>query len=137
MTVPRVLVVEDEKDNMDLFVQILNFHGCEVLKAEDGREAINMTQECKPDLVLMDLSLPALDGWEATRALKGIPDVSHIPVIALTAHAMVGDRERALAAGCDGYISKPIEVTSFYREVCTYLVAPHPATSSAAADGRS
>jgi two-component system cell cycle response regulator DivK len=126
MKAPRVLVVEDEKDNMDLFVQILSFHGCEVLKAEDGREAITITQEQAPDLVLMDLSLPALDGWEATRALKGIPEVSHIPVVALTAHAMVGDRERALKAGCDGYISKPIEVTRFYRQICAYLKEPCP-----------
>ena len=126
MRTPRVLVVEDEKDNMDLFVQILHYHGCEVLKAGDGREAINVTQQEKPDLILMDLSLPALDGWEATRALKGIPEVSHIPVIALTAHAMVGDKERALAAGCDGYISKPIEVTGFYEEVCGYLKEPCP-----------
>jgi CheY-like chemotaxis protein len=126
MKAPRILVVEDEKDNMDLFVQILNFHGCEVLQAEDGREAINITQKQVPDLILMDLSLPALDGWEATRALKGIPAVSHIPVVALTAHAMVGDRERALQAGCDGYISKPIEVTNFYNQVCAHLEQPCP-----------
>jgi CheY-like chemotaxis protein len=130
MKAPRVLVVEDEKDNMDLFVQILQYHGCEVLKAEDGREAINVTQEQVPDLILMDLSLPALDGWEATRALKGIPELAHIPIIALTAHAMVGDRESALRAGCNGYISKPIEVTSFYNEVTAYLREPHPASSS-------
>jgi CheY-like chemotaxis protein len=128
-----MLVVEDEKDNMDLFVQILQFHGCEILKAEDGREAINIAQEQAPDLILMDLSLPALDGWEATRALKGIPELAHIPIIALTAHAMVGDRESALRAGCDGYISKPIEVTSFYDQVSAYLQAPQstaPAGSS-------
>ena len=130
MKTPRVLVVEDEKDNMDLFVQILHFHGCEVLKTVDGREAINITQEEKPDVVLMDLSLPALDGWEATRALKGIPEVSHIPVVALTAHAMVGDRERALAAGCDGYITKPIEVTSFYDQVCDFLSNSKPTVES-------
>ena len=117
----RVLVVEDEKDNMDLFCQILAFHGCQVLKAEDGREAINLTQSEKPDLILMDLSLPALDGWEATRTIKAIPDLAQIPIIALTAHAMVGDRERALEAGCDGYISKPIEVTRFYDQLLDYL----------------
>jgi len=133
MTGPRVLVVEDEKDNMDLFVQILNFHGCEVLTAGDGREAINMAQEEVPDLILMDLSLPALDGWEATRAIKGIDHLAHIPVIALTAHAMVGDRERALAAGCDGYISKPIEVTMLYDQVCAFLsrsAAPSPSSGT-------
>ena len=130
MKTPRILVVEDEKDNMDLFVQILHFHGCEVLEAVDGREAITITQEEKPDVVLMDLSLPALDGWEATRALKAIPEVSHVPVVALTAHAMVGDRERALAAGCDGYISKPIEVTNFYDQVCGFLPNSQSTTES-------
>jgi CheY-like chemotaxis protein len=121
MKTHRVLVVEDEKDNMDLFCQILEYHGCRVLKAEDGREAINMTQSEVPDLILMDLSLPALDGWEATRTIKAIPHLAEIPIVALTAHAMVGDRERALQAGCDGYISKPIEVTRFFDKLLNYL----------------
>jgi CheY-like chemotaxis protein len=116
-----VLIVEDEKDNMDLFCQILNYHGCVVLKAEDGREAINLAQSEEPDLILMDLSLPALDGWEATRTIKAIPRLARIPIVALTAHAMVGDRERALRAGCDGYISKPIEVTRFFDQLLEYL----------------
>ena len=121
MKTHRVLVVEDEKDNMDLFCQILNFHGCQVLQAKDGREAINMAQSEEPDLILMDLSLPALDGWEATRTIKAIPHLAEIPIIALTAHAMVGDRERALEAGCDGYISKPIEVARFFDNLLKYL----------------
>ena len=121
MTVPRVLVVEDEQDNMDLFVQILGFHGCQVLTARDGREALTIAQEQAPDLILMDLSLPALDGWEATRALKGIEELAHIPVVAITAHAMVGDRERALGAGCDGYISKPIDVTKLFGQLRPFL----------------
>ena len=121
MTAYRVLVVEDEEDNMNLFVQILQYHGCEVLQACDGREAITVAQRELPDLILMDLSLPALDGWEATRAIKDIPALAGIPVVALTAHAMVGDREKALRAGCDGYISKPIEVTTFYEELLGYL----------------
>jgi two-component system cell cycle response regulator DivK len=121
MTAHRVLVVEDEEDNMNLFVQILHYHGCETLQARDGREAITVAQQELPDLILMDLSLPALDGWEATRAIKDIPDLAGIPVVALTAHAMVGDREKALDAGCDGYISKPIEVTAFFDELLGYL----------------
>jgi CheY-like chemotaxis protein len=121
MTAHRVLIVEDEKDNMDLFCQILTFHGCDVLMATDGRQAITIAQSETPDLILMDLSLPALDGWEATRTIKDIPQLAHIPVVALTAHAMVGDRERALEAGCDGYISKPIEVTRFYDQLQRYL----------------
>ena len=121
MTAYRILVVEDEQDNMDLFVQVLVYHGCQVLTAHDGREAITIAQREVPDLILMDLSLPALNGWEATRAIKGIPALAHIPVIALTAHAMVGDRDRALQAGCDDYISKPIEVLSFFDRVRAHL----------------
>jgi CheY-like chemotaxis protein len=117
----RVLVVEDEEDNRNLFDQLLTYHGLEVLTARDGREAIAFAQEHVPDLILMDLSLPYLDGWEATRTIKGIPALAHIPIVALTAHAMVGDRERALEAGCDGYISKPIEVARFYGQVQPYL----------------
>ena len=121
MTTHRVLVVEDEEDNMNLFVQILNYHGCEALQACDGREAITIAQQELPDLILMDLSLPALDGWEATKAIKDIPELVGIPVVALTAHAMEGDREKALSVGCDGYISKPIEVTTFYKELLGYM----------------
>ena len=106
---------------MNLLVQVLTYRGCQVLTAVDGREAITTAQQQVPDLILMDLSLPALDGWEATRAIKGIPELSHIPVVALTAHAMVGDRERALAVGCDGYISKPIEVLKFFDQIRPYL----------------
>jgi CheY-like chemotaxis protein len=111
---------------MSLFVQVLTYHGCQVLTARDGREAITMAQREVPDLILMDLSLPALNGWEATRAIKGIPELAHVPVIALTAHAMVGDRKRALDAGCDGYISKPIEVLSFFDQVRVYLPGACP-----------
>ena len=121
MAAYRVLVVEDEEDNMNLFVQLLTYHGCQVLEARDGREAIAFAQREAPDLILMDLSLPYLDGWEATRTIKGIPALSHIPIVALTAHAMVGDRERALEAGCDGYIGKPIEVAYFFGQVRPYL----------------
>lgn len=132
MTTYRVLVVEDERDNLDLLVQLLTLHDCEVLTARDGREAIAIAQREVPDLILMDLSLPALSGWEATRTIKGIPALAHIPVIALTAHAMVGDRERALAAGCDDYIPKPIEVVTFFDQVRLHLPEPpHAAETSA------
>jgi CheY-like chemotaxis protein len=82
----------------------------EVIAAKDGEEAVRSARAEKPDLILMDLSLPRMDGWTATRQLKADPDVHDIPVIALTAHAMIGDRERALAAGCDDYVSKPINI---------------------------
>jgi two-component system cell cycle response regulator DivK len=133
MTAYRVLVVEDEEDNMNLFVQLLTFHSCQVFTARDGREAITIAQREVPDLILMDLSLPALDGWEATRAIKGIPELVHVPIVALTAHAMVGDRERALAAGCDGYITKPIDVMSFFDRMRAYLPdEPGPAEEGGA-----
>lgn len=106
----RILVVEDNHDNMTLISDVLNSLNYEVIAAKDGEEAVRSARAEKPDLILMDLSLPRMDGWTATRQLKADPDVHHIPVIALTAHAMIGDRERALAAGCDDYVSKPINI---------------------------
>jgi two-component system response regulator len=106
----RILVVEDNKDNMTLITDVLSSLDYEVIAAKDGEEAIEIAKTEKPDLILMDLSLPRMDGWTATRQLKSNTELAHIPVIALTAHAMIGDRERALAAGCDDYISKPINI---------------------------
>ncbi len=130
MTTYRLLVVEDDKDSRDLLVQLLTLHGCQVLTARDGREAITIAQQEVPDLILMDLSLPALNGWEATRTIKGIAELAHIPVIALTAHAMTGDRERALAAGCDDHITKPINVMSFFEQIRVYLEGSPRATQT-------
>ena len=106
----RILVVEDNGDNMTLISDVLNSLNYEVISAKDGEEGVQRAKTEKPDLILMDLSLPRMDGWTATRQLKADPELSHIPIIALTAHAMVGDRERALAAGCDDYLSKPINI---------------------------
>jgi CheY-like chemotaxis protein len=106
----RILVVEDNMDNMTLISDVLQSLDYEVLQANDGEQGIQMTRKEKPDLILMDLSLPRMDGWTATRHIKADPDLMNIPVIALTAHAMVGDRERALEAGCNDYISKPINL---------------------------
>jgi two-component system, cell cycle response regulator DivK len=107
---PRILVVEDNELNRDMLSRRLTRRGYEVLLAVDGQEGINQTRALKPDLVLMDMSLPVKDGWSATAELKADPAVSAIPVIGLTAHAMAGDRERALAAGCDDYDTKPVEL---------------------------
>jgi len=104
----RILCVEDNPQNMRLVRKILKHQGYEVLEAEDGTTAIAKTESEKPDLVLMDVNLPDIDGLQATRHLKANPDIHHIPIIALTANAMYGDEERCLAAGCDGYISKPV-----------------------------
>jgi CheY-like chemotaxis protein len=106
---PRVLLVEDNEASRDGLARHLRRKGFEVLLAVDGQQGLDSARAEKPDLVLMDMSLPVLDGWEATRQLKADPKTQPIPVIALTAHAMAGDREKALAAGCDEYETKPVE----------------------------
>jgi CheY-like chemotaxis protein len=106
---PVVLLVEDNEVNWEMLSRRLVRRGYEVQLATDGQAAVEMAKRVRPDLVLMDMSLPVMDGWEATRQIKADPDVRHIPVIALTAHAMASDREAALAAGCDDYDTKPIE----------------------------
>jgi CheY-like chemotaxis protein len=107
--VPKVLLVEDNEESRDGLARRLRRKGYETLLAVDGREAVRMAGAEAPDLILMDMSLPGLDGWEATRQLKAAPQTRGIPVIALTAHAMAGDREKALEAGCDDYDTKPVE----------------------------
>jgi CheY-like chemotaxis protein len=107
---PRILLVEDDEMNRDSLTRLLRRRGYELLAAHDGAEGVAMGQSEMPDLILMDMSLPVLDGWEATRRLKDAPETQAIPIIALTAHAMSADRERALAAGCDDYDTKPIEL---------------------------
>jgi two-component system cell cycle response regulator DivK len=105
----RVLLVEDNELNRDVLSRRLQRKGYEVAQAVDGQQGLEAARAEKPDLILMDMSLPGLDGWEATRLLKADPETRGIPVIALTAHAMAGDREKALEAGCDDYDTKPIE----------------------------
>ena len=104
----RILYVEDNEDNVYMLSQRLRKHGFEVIVASDGEQGVEMARQEKPDLILMDLGLPSLDGWSATRQLKDAPDTRSIPVIALSAHTMPGDRERALDAGCDEYDAKPV-----------------------------
>jgi CheY-like chemotaxis protein len=106
---PRILLVEDNEMNRDMLSRRLQRKGYEVLIAVDGEAGVRMAASERPDLVLMDMSLPVLDGWEATRRLKSAPETASIPVIALTAHVMNGDRDKALAAGCDDYDAKPID----------------------------
>lgn len=115
----RILIVEDEEDSIVLIVDILRFMfgDQELLVARDGREALRLAWEKRPDLILLDLTLPVLSGWDAARRIKMDGRLRHTPVLALTANAMVGDRERALAAGCDDYLTKPIVVDEFMRFV--------------------
>ena len=106
----KILLVEDNEMNRDMLSRRLTRKGFEVLIAIDGREAIDLAQSESPDLILMDMSLPVIDGWEATRRLKADQTTGGIPIIALTAHAMSGDREKCQEAGCDDYDTKPIEL---------------------------
>ncbi len=117
----RILVVEDNQDNMTLIVDVLLSLDYEVFQAVDGEEGVEMAAVNVPDLILMDLSLPRMDGWTATRHIKADSTLNHIPIIALTAHAMVGDRERAIEAGCDDYISKPINLKELASKLGKYL----------------
>jgi CheY-like chemotaxis protein len=118
----RILLVEDEEYNIVLMTDLLEkMLGHEVMVAVDGTEAIQMAHEHQPDLILMDLNLPKLDGWETTRSLKASEACRHIPVLAVTAHTMVGDREHALEAGCDDFFPKPVDVEAFVAFLQPYL----------------
>ena len=116
----KILVVEDNDFNRDLVVQLLEdmYH---VIEAVNGKEGVEVAKRERPDLILMDLSLPVMDGWQATRALKAIDALHSIPVIALTAHAMVGDEEKAFAAGCDEYLVKPLDEDELMQRIEKYL----------------
>ena len=117
----KILLVEDNELNRDMLSRRLARHGYVVVMAVDGRQALAMARTERPDLVLMDMSLPVLDGWEATRRLRADPASRHLPVIALTAHAMEGDREKALAAGCDDYATKPVDLPRFLGQMAALL----------------
>jgi CheY-like chemotaxis protein len=113
----RILLVEDNEDNMDMLSRRLQISGYDVIEAIDGQESIELAASEEPDLILMDMSLPVMDGWEATRQIKAGAATSHIPVIAFTANAMSGDREKALAAGCDDYDTKPVEMERLLAKI--------------------
>jgi CheY-like chemotaxis protein len=118
---PRILVVEDNEDNRDSLSRRLERRGFEVLLATDGKRGVEMAAAEKPDLILMDMNMPEMDGWEATRKIKASPGSAELPVIALTAHAMTGDRERALEAGCSDYHTKPVEFPKLLAQIETLL----------------
>jgi two-component system cell cycle response regulator DivK len=117
----RILVVEDNPDNRILITDVLSSLDYEVLVAVDGEEGISMAEAEIPDLILMDLSLPKVDGWTAATKIKANDTLKHIPIVALTAHAMVGDREKALQAGCDDYVSKPIDLRELASKLAHFL----------------
>jgi two-component system, cell cycle response regulator DivK len=117
----KILLVEDDEMNRDMLSRRLERGGHQVVIAADGAQGVLLAQSAAPDLILMDMSLPVLDGWQATRQLKAAPATRAIPIIALTAHAMAGDREQALEAGCDDYDTKPIEMPRLLRKIQALL----------------
>ena len=118
----KILVVEDVAYNRDLLVQLLE-EDYQVVTADDGAVSLEIAESERPDLILMDLSLPVVDGWEATRRIKARKELSHIPIIAVTAHAMRGDKERAMESGCDDYITKPIDEDLLFAKLSRLLGA--------------
>ena len=116
---PKVLLVEDNEMNRDMLSRRLRRRGFDVVIAIDGAQGVAMSKTEAPDIVLMDMSLPVMNGWEATRAIKADAATKHVPVIALTAHSMAGDRERAMAAGCDDYDVKPVELPRLLAKMAT------------------
>jgi two-component system cell cycle response regulator DivK len=119
----KILLVEDNEANRDMLSRRLMRRGYEVVIAVDGESGVELAGSAEPDLVLMDMSLPILDGWEATRRLKAAPATRHVPVIALTAHAMSSDRDKALEAGCDDYDTKPVELPRLLEKIEALLAA--------------
>ncbi len=114
---PKILYVEDNEDNIYMLTRRLTRKGYDMVVANDGEQGIAMARSEAPALILMDMSLPVLDGWEATRRLKAAEETRHIPVIALTAHAMAGDKEKALDAGCDDFDTKPVELPRLLAKI--------------------
>lgn len=120
---PRILYIEDNDQNFYLVSFILSAKGYEVIRARDGREGIDLAVSRKPALILLDIQLPVMDGYATARELKKSPGPAGVPIVALTSYAMVGDREKALAAGCTGYIEKPINPKTFAEEIEEHLAA--------------
>lgn len=117
----RILVVEDNETNMYLCCRILKSSGYEVIEARTGEEGVELAIKEKPDLIIMDIQLPGIDGYEATKRLRKLEADREIPIVALTSYAMAGDREKSLAAGCTGYLEKPINPSTFMSEIEKYL----------------
>lgn len=117
----RILVVEDQEDNRQIIRDLLTSNGFELIEAEDGEEGVAAAVREKPDLILMDIQLPGLDGYEATRRIKANPDLKKTPVIAVTSYALSGDDKKAFAAGCDGYVTKPFSPRQLLDKIKEYL----------------
>ena len=118
---PRILVIDDNEPNRRILARRLERRGFEVLLADDGKAGVETARAEKPDLILMDMNMPKIDGWEATRQIKAAPETAAVPVIGLTAHALAGDRERALEAGCSDYHIKPVDFPMLLAQIETLL----------------
>ncbi len=123
----RILIVEDDEDNRHLVAFLLKSGGFDVLEADDGREGLNKARQEHPDLLLLDMSIPEIDGWALARLLKSAPETQSICIVALTGHTLPGDRKKAIEAGCNGYISKPLDTNSFVDQVEAFLTGKAPA----------
>ena len=121
MNGPRILYIEDNFENRILVKRVLEVEGYVVLEAGDGPSGMRIAEQEVPDLILMDINLPEIDGYEVTARLRQIPTLAHVPIVALTAYVLKGDRERSLAAGCDGYIQKPIDVDLLPAQIAAFL----------------
>lgn len=122
MAKARILVIEDNEDNLELVSFLLGQDGYEVIQAKDGRQGLDLVLSERPDMILLDMSIPEVDGWKVARQLRDDPQTQSICIVALTGHTAPGDRKRAFDAGCNGYISKPLDIPNFTNEVTTYLV---------------
>jgi len=120
----RILLIEDNEQNRYLTTFLLEKHGCTVVHTPDGRAGVELAAAQRFDLILLDIQLPGMDGYSVARALRANATASHIPIVAVTSYAMAGDREKALAAGCNGYIEKPVDPDTFVAQITTFL--PHP-----------
>ncbi len=120
----RILVVEDDEDNLELVCFLLEQAGFQTLKAKDGRSGLELATSQHPEMILLDMSIPEIDGWKVARQIKDNPETQDIIIVALTGHTAPGDRKRALSAGCDWYISKPLDIPTFSAEI-TELMAKH------------
>ena len=122
----NILVIEDNEQNLYLATFLLESHGCTVAAARSGPEGIALADEIRPALIILDIQLPLMDGYAVARALRQNPALDAVPLVAVTSYAMVGDRERTLEAGCNGYLEKPINPETFMSEIERYLVGQHP-----------
>lgn len=114
---PKILIIEDNEENRDALARRLRRRGYEVVIALDGQQGVELTESEKPDIVLMDMNMPVLDGWQATRIIRTNPDTENLPIVGLTAHALAGDREKALQAGCADYHTKPVDFPQLLKQI--------------------